>query len=718
MDNWLGGILRTAAAAGSVLAWSGSGIAAVESDGWFDRPMRWAQLTLVENDPGQYDPKFWLDYFKRTHSDATCLSAGGCVAYYPTKIPLQKRSRFLGDRDPFGDMVKGCRALGMNIVARTDPHAAHQGIYDAHPDWIAVEANGQKRRHWANPELWVTCALGPFNWDFMTEIHREIVSTYPVDAIFSNRWAGHGQCFCEHCRANFKNATGHELPTTSDPQDPARRAYILWRQQRLFEVAWRWDTAIKKINPNGAFIPNSGGGALSDLDMKALGDMAPILFADRQARRGLMPAWAAGKNAKEYRAAMGRKPIAGITSVGVEEPYRWKDSVQDGHEIRLWMADGIAHNLRPWFVKFNAKVDDRRWVEPIARLYEWHHANEYYLRNEQPIARVGMVYSQQTAWYYGGQQAHSKVEDHTLGFYQALVEARIPFEMVHDRKLGDVQQFRTLILPNIAALSDEQCMQLERFVRSGGSIVATHETSLYDEWGKRRREFGLSRLFGASYAGGYDARMQNSYLNLAHPHPLLRGLEDTPRIINGTARVHTTALADALPAPITLLPTFPDLPMEDVYPRVAKTDIPGVHLRQAGRGRVVYFPFDLDRTFWEVLSPDHFKLLRNAVEWATDEPPVITVEGKGLLDISVWRQEHSITVHIVNLTNPMAMKGPVREFIPAPPQQVSIRIPEGRAPRAIRLLVSGQTRDVDASQRVVRLTTPPILDHEVVAVDF
>jgi len=90
---------------------------------WFDKPMRWAQLTLAENDPGSYDPAFWLDYFRRTHSDAACLSAGGCVAYYPTKVPFHHRSAWLGDRDVFGDLVAGCRKLGMVVIARTDPHA-------------------------------------------------------------------------------------------------------------------------------------------------------------------------------------------------------------------------------------------------------------------------------------------------------------------------------------------------------------------------------------------------------------------------------------------------------------------------------------------------------------------------------------------------------------------------------------------------------------------
>ena len=67
------------------------------------------------------------------------------------------------------------------------------------------------------------------------------------------------------------------------------------------------------------------------------------------------------------------------------------------------------------------------------------------------------------------------------------------------------------------------------------------------------------------------------------------------------------------PSPLTLIPTYPDLPMEDVYPRVAHTDTRELYLRELGRSRVVYFPWDIDRTFWDVMCVDHGRLLRNAV---------------------------------------------------------------------------------------------------------
>src|SRR3954453_5779802 len=717
--------LQTSAAAGALLPMAAR---SEGTAGWYDRPMRWAQVAFVEDDPGNYSREFWLDYFKRTHCDAACLSAGGCVAFYPTKIPMHYRSKWLGDKDTFGDLVKGCRELGMNVIARTDPHAVHQDVYDAHPDWIMVDAKGNKRRHWSDRELWITCALGPYNFDYMTKVTEEIVTMYKVDGIFTNRWEGSGMCYCEHCQENFRNFAKLDLPRTLNPQDPARRQYVLWHQARLFEL-WRlWDAKIKAINPDASYIANAGGGALSELDMTVVGQLAPTLFADRQARRGLMPPWSNGKNGKEYRATMGRKAIAGIFSVGLGEEYRWKDSVQNGDEIRLWVADGMAQGLRLWFTKFNAKPIDKRWLPVVEELYTWNYENEKYLRNERPLASVGMVYSQQTATFYGGPEARPKVEHPALGIYQALVEARIPFEMVHDRLLDaeHLTPFRTLILPNIAALSTKQCEQLQQFVERGGSIVATYETSLYDEWGRRRKEFGLAPLFGASFTGKEEGPMLNSYLTLQKDphtgqfHPILAGFEDATRIINGVHRVKVVPRGNAglVPCPLTVVPTYPDLPMESVFPRSSETNDPGVFLRETGKGRVVYFPWDIDRTFWEVLDLDHGKLIANAVLWAHGEQQPLSVKGPGVLDVSIWEQQGSMAVHLVNLTNPMMMKGPVREIIPVGAQQLRVKIPPGKRASRSQLLVAKREIAHREANGYVELEVPTIALHEVVALDF
>ena len=699
---------------------------AENSAGWYGRPMRWAQLAFVEDDPGNYDLSFWLDYFRRIHADAACLSAGGVVAFYPTEIPLHHRSRWLSTMDTFGDIVTGCRKLGMNVIARTDAHACHQDVYDAHRDWIAVDVHGNKRKHPSDPDYWITCALGPYNFDFMTAVHQEIMQKYMIDGIFTNRWAGSGMCYCEHCRVNFKAFSGLDLPVTNDPQDPARRQHILWNQKRLFDL-WRlWNEKIREINPRASYIANAGGGALSPLDMKTIAELAPTLFADRQGRSGLMAPWANGKNGKEYRATMGQKGIAGIVSIGLEEKYRWKDSVQSDDEIRIWMADGIAQNLHPWFAKFNAKIIDRRWLPVIEEIYKWHYANEHYLRDQKPLARVGMVYSQQTAAFYGGENARTQVEDPALGFYQALIEARIPFEMVHDRMLDreHISQFRTLIFPNIAALSDLQCQQIREFVEKGGSIVATFETSLYDEWGVRRKDFGLGSVLGITYAGRVQGPMLNSYLTLKKEHgkdsyhPLLAGFEDATRIINAVHQVEVKPRSEPIFSPLEIIPSYPDLPMEAVFPPPVAVHNPGVYLNTLRRGRVVYFPGDIDRTFWDVLDVDHAHLLRNAVLWATNEITPVTVEGPGVIDVSVWEQKDSMTVHLVNLTNPMMMKGPIREIFPIGTQHLRIQIPKGRRVKKAKLLVAGKDTPFQAEHPSIILDIPSISIHEVIAIDF
>ncbi len=405
-------IKKTAAGGGAYAIIGPSILANVKSTGeeeaWFDRPMRWAQLTLVENDPGQFDPDFWLSYFKRIHADAACLSAGGVVAYYPTDVPLHHRSAWLGNSDPFGYLVKGCRKMNMSIIGRTDPHATWQNVYDTHPDWIAITANGEKRRHWANPELWVTCCLGPYNLEFMTKVHDEIMERYQLDGIFSNRWAGSGICYCEHCVRDFKAFSGLDLPQSRSRLDPTYNKYSEWRTNRLKEIWILWDNVIRRRKSSARFIPNGFP------DKVVTGQLSDIVFTDHQARRGSILPWSNGKVAKELRASIGMKPLGCIFSVGVEEQYRWNDSVQSEAEIRVWVAEGTANGMRAWFTKFSGTLYDKRWLDIVDKIYQVHYRNERYLKNTASMARVGLVFSEQIR-NYGGEAWQQRRGDHGQG---------------------------------------------------------------------------------------------------------------------------------------------------------------------------------------------------------------------------------------------------------------------------------------------------------------
>ena len=685
---------------------------------WFDKSMRWAQLAFVENDPGNYDPEFWLAYFRKIHADGVLLSAGGIVAFYPTEIPLHHKSAWMENSDPLGYLVSECRKMNMTVILRTDPHATRQDLADAHPDYIAVTADGQKRRHWANPDLWVTCALGPYNFEFMNKVNREIMQRYQPDGIFSNRWAGHGVCYCEHCRRNFKAASGLDIPTVTNRLDPVYQKWDEWQTDRLKELWFLWDSEIRKIKSTSRFIPNGFP------DKLLTGKYSDFFFADQQARRGLIPPWSNARGAKELRASLGMKPLIGIFTVGVEEEFRWKDSVQSDAEIRIWVAEGVANGMKPCFVKFGGNIFDKRWMNTVADMYQNYYKNERYLRNTAPMARVGMVFSEQTNRKYGGQPWQRNSNEHLLGMYHALVENHIPFEMVNDKLLDEehLKPFKLLILPNIAALSDEQCDQLRKYVSSGGSIVATFETSLYDEEGRIRSDFALKDIFGVSYDNNVEGPMRNSYLKLKKDaatnlsHPVLNGLEDAYRIINTIYQVKTTPQA-TFPSPVTLIPTYPDLPMEDVYPRIEDTNIRELYLRELGKSRIAYIPGDMDRSFWQIMSSDHSKLLRNTIMWALNEEPIVDIKTDGIVDVAVWRQKESMTVHLVNLTNPMMMKGPFRKLFSID-VAVNIKVPENKKVTGVRLLFSDTEPVYKTNGKEISLDISKISDHEIIALDL
>jgi hypothetical protein len=695
---------------------------------WYERATRWVQIILVENDPGRYDLRFWLDLFQRTHTNCLCLSAGGCVCYYPTKIPYHHRSPWMKDADdPFGSFVEGCRKLDMAIVPRTDAHSMLDDAAKAHPEWVAVDRQGKPRPHWAMPGRWLACAYGPYNFEFMTSVHRELVTEYRIDGLFVNRWQGNGLCYCESCRRQFHAFAGKDLPVGINPRDPVFTSYVEWSQSRLVELWKLWDGLLKSVNPHAVYFSNIG------LERVTASQLSPIYISERQTR-GANPPWYTGLGAREVRSVFGRKPILSLTSVALSP----RDSVATEAELRINLLDGIANGGRPWLMKTSAMAVDRRWAPALEKVFDWHWRNEKYLQNTASLARVGLVYSSGMrdlsgvtgaagGWTNTGEVRFGPPPSYESDLYQAgmvhaLVEARIPFDMVFDRLLdpAHLDAYKLLIFPNLASLSDAQCEQIRQYVQRGGSVLATFETSLHDEYGTERPNFGLSDLFGVAFNGKIERQISNSYMAIERStgHPILRGLEDFGHIANTTQRVDVRAVASFPNPPLTRIPPYPIVPLEELFPRETNTGIPEVFLRNSGAGRVVYFPGDIEHTFWQSMLPDLGTLLRNAVEWALNEEQAVQVTGPGILDVIGWRQEASMTIHMVNLTNPMMLRAAFRELLPVGEQQVKVRIPAGKTPRAVRLLVAGRTLPVTPAGGWLTFTVPSILDHEVAAIDL
>jgi hypothetical protein len=89
-----------------------------------------------------------------------------------------------------------------------------------------------------------------------------------------------------------------------------------------------------------------------------------------------------------------------------------------------------------------------------------------------------------------------------------------------------------------------------------------------------------------------------------------------------------------------------------------------------------------------------------------------------LLDVTVWRNPGSITIHLVNLTNPMAMKGPYRDFFPIGPHTLKLDLPSHLQAKQAQLLVANKSINFSCSSSQLTVRVPSILDHEVVAIDL
>ena len=716
---------------------------------WYRRAYLWGQTNITEKDPERYDIAWWRDYWKRTETQAVIINAGGIVAYYPSRFPLHHRAQFLGERDLFGELTKAAHDAGLFVMARMDSNRAAEDFFKAHPDWFTRDRAGNPYRA---DDKYVACINSAYYDEYLPDVLREIVARAKPDGFTDNSWAGLGRgsiCYCANCERRFREARNAALPARADWDDPVYRQWIMWSYARRVEV-WELNNRTTRAagGPDCIWAGMNSGSvttqARSFRDLKEIARRADIMMLDHQRRDDDTGFQQNGDTGKRVHMLLGWDKLAPESMAMYQSgPGYYRVASKPVAEARMWMIAGLAGGIQPWWHHVGAYHEDRRMYRTAEPVMRWCKANEAFLIDRTPVASVGLVWSQRSTDFFGRDAAADRVDAPYTGFMHALVRARIPYVPVHVDDVAQVgQQVKTLVLPNVGAVSDAQAESLRRFVRGGGSLVATGQTGLYTEWGDPRTDFVLADLFGCGVTAAVHPLSASTPKSSASIHtdlrltPELRARVDGPSAgdeprPNGARHAVLAGFdeTDILPyggtlsplkvdpgahVPLTFVPPFPTYPPETAWMRQPKTDIPALVLSERGSSRVAYLPADIDRRYAHEHLPDHARLLANIVRWAAGSSIPLSVAGPGLIDCHLYEQPGRAILHLVNLTSEATWRAPVDELIPVGPFDVKVRLPRPPAARRARLLVAGGSAPVSFENGMAALRVASIVDHEVI----
>lgn len=719
---------------------------------WYKRVTRWGQTNITEKDPAHYDIDWWRKYWKSTETQGVIINAGGIVAYYPSKVPLHRQAQYLGGRDLFGDLCRAAHEEGLAVFARMDSNRAHEEFYKAHPDWFAIDLKGNPYKA---GDLFITCVNSLYYNEHIPSILTEIAKLYKPEGFTDNSWSGMGRdtiCYCENCKKSFREKTGKDIPLRRNWDDPAYREWINWNYERRLEI-WDMNNRITKSAGGNECIWAGMNSSSINSQSKSFRDFseicrrADIIMLDSQSRNDSGGFQQNSDNGKLIHGMLGWNKLI-PESMAMYQAGRptFRLASKPVPEARMWMIEGIAGGIQPWWHFVGASHEDRRIYHTPGSIFKWHKANQEFLTDRNPIATVGVVWSQINMDFYGREEADSLVDLPWRGITQALIRARIPYIPVHaDHIEREIGKLSLLILPNLGVITENQAESIRRFIRKGGSLIATGESGLYNRWGDRRPDYILNDLIGVhideNYKSNPDEKLRkisgdtfHTYLRLTpelrrnvdgpqtglepklsgERHPVLKGFDETD-IISFGGMVDPLRTDSGVSVLMTFIPQFPVYPPETAWMRIPKTDIPGLIINNhPDGGRIAFLPADIDRQFGRYNLPDHGNLLANMIRWAANDNIPLAVECAGLIDCNIYRQKGRLILHLVNLTSAGTWRQPVDELIPIGPVKVRIRLPEDVTGRELHLLVSEQKILSTKKNGWAGFIINSISDHEVV----
>ena len=327
----------------------------------------------------------------------------------------------------------------------------------------------------------------------------------------------------------------------------------------------------------------------------------------------------------------------------------------------LQMAESLAFGRQ--CIGDTGRVPPETLPAAQQRYIDFFNKNFDYYRDVQSVADVAVLYSYATMGFNNDRAAVS-----FMLFTQALIQARVPFNIIFDEHMNDLSKYRALVLADQECLDDSQMNLIRQYVRQGGGVVATEQTSLFSPWRQRRPDFGLKDLFQVKTPHYGGRRSEENELEI----PPARGQVGQGRVS------YIPAIKPAIPKP----------------PVVRMTS-----------------------EYWKL--PLNWEDLIEQVRWAVGGKLSLEVEAPGTTAvIAEYTQQVGRNRRLIHLLNCDSARGSVVNNV-----KVDVELPNGAQARQVTLLTpDSEEAGVRASSQVengrLRFTVPLLKVYTLAVIDF
>jgi hypothetical protein len=682
----------------------------------------------------------------------TVVHTGGPDPYYPLRRdggggPQGKR------HEEMQTAFERMRSRGLRVVIGVSPYAPAE-IVKQNPEWRLKHSPNEKP---LDPALDLTkpendakrsVSLNTPYGDYLIENLAEIFADFRVDGVSFDGNYHATISYTPYDMELYRKETGREFPAKIDLSSDDYKIYLLWADTKLENWYRKLHARLRQVNPQAAvytWTTNAGRYGHFLTSPRVMSARMNLLFDSPVQEWWLDEVNIGSSVVPAFGAAYVRALTGGRT--GASEPYimsrgnPYSTSSFPRHELFVRCMQAMANgSITPLAVPTAAgKEAGEATLREIGRRKKW-----FVHSTQEPWA--ALLVSEQTRQFYAGGQVMERFLSHALGVFRVGWEEHLPITLITDLDLRREQlaQYKVLVLPNAAALSDAQVATIREYVQNGGGLVATCETSLFDELGHPRPNFALSDLFGVDYQGRPKLPMEKAALdanfaivvddkywaNRQGTAEMRWGAGDllTGELVSDVRlKAVTNGVQASFKGPLVRM-SDARAPMKRamiMFPE-GRDPIPAVVMGEQGQGRVVYMAAGFDAANFSYGYPYQRIVFARAIEWAARTPPPVEVEAPMCIQSTVFRQKEAgaerLVIHLFNGLNTTSDHGlpdvdvPLREEA-VPVGGIKVRIRQVR-PKRIHLEPEGIELSPVQADDSTEVAVPPLAVHSMVVVEL